>query len=90
MTSAKTRVHDVETAVPGVIAALLLTHVLSPPVFAQSVPVLRGDAGCAWGSADCNRCVPDVVGATERLRSHGDILGFHMNGAADVDPPGAH
>jgi hypothetical protein len=29
--------------------------------------------------------VPDVLDSMHRLRSHGDILGFHMNGAADVD-----
>jgi hypothetical protein len=47
-------------------------------------PTLTGKVDCAWGSADCNRCVVDVVDSFARLRSHGDILGFHMNGAEDV------
>lgn len=50
-----------------------------------AAPVLQGRTACPWGSADCNPCVPDVLDSMHRLRSHGDILGFHMNGAADVD-----
>jgi len=48
-------------------------------------PPLLGKTDCPWGAPDCNRCVEDVVDATHRLRSHGDTLGFRMNGAADVD-----
>ena len=31
------------------------------------------------------KCVADVVDSIRRLRSHGDAMGFHMNGAPDVD-----
>ena len=50
-----------------------------------AAPPLQGRTRCPWGSADCNPCVPDVLDSMHRLRSHGDIMGFHMNGAADVD-----
>jgi hypothetical protein len=36
------------------------------------------------GSADCNVCVADATAAIGRLRSHGDGLGFRMNGTPDV------
>jgi len=45
---------------------------------------LRAYGQCPWGSADCNPCVTDVVGAFNKLSHHGDILGFQMNGAPDV------
>jgi hypothetical protein len=47
-------------------------------------PPLAGSTPCDWGSDDCNPCVTDAVDAVNRLRSHGDVLGFHMNGAPDV------
>lgn len=46
-------------------------------------PLLKGLI-CPWGSVDCNACIPDPVDSVNSLRSHGDILGFHMNGAPDV------
>jgi len=48
-------------------------------------PALTAYTGCAWGSDDCNPCVPDAVDAIRRLRDHGDPMGFRMNGAPDVD-----
>lgn len=50
-----------------------------------AAPSLQGRTSCPWGSTNCNPCVPDVLDSMHRLRSHGDIMGFHMNGAADVD-----
>ncbi|HWM90567.1 MAG TPA: hypothetical protein VN493_07355 [Thermoanaerobaculia bacterium] len=52
---------------------------------ATSAPTLTGYTSCAWGSPDCNACVNGVQSALSSLRDHGDILGFHMSGAADVD-----
>ena len=49
-----------------------------------SAPPIAAFAPCPWGSPDCNVCVADVVGAISQLRTHGDAMGFHMNGAPDV------
>ncbi len=49
-----------------------------------TAPPIRAFAPCPWGSADCNVCVADVVGAVSRLRTRGDAMGFHMRGAPDV------
>jgi hypothetical protein len=65
------------------LVALVLLR-LAPPTNAADAPPLQGWGPCAWGSADCNVCVPDAVDAVNRLRDHGDIMGFHMNGAPDV------
>ncbi len=66
-----------------------LLVLIALPFFARVVvsadtPQLAAWAPCPWGSADCNACVADAVGAINRLRSHGDALGFHMNGTPDV------
>jgi len=45
-----------------------------------STPVLIGNTSCPWGSHDCNPCVQDVVASFNRLRDHGDVLGFHLDG----------
>jgi hypothetical protein len=37
-------------------------------------------ATCAWGAADCNKCVPNAVSAVNSLRDHGDVLGFYPIG----------
>lgn len=37
-------------------------------------------AVCAWGQADCNRCVADAVSSVNSLRDHGDVLGFYPQG----------
>jgi len=50
-----------------------------------AAPALAGKTTCPYGAADCNRCVADVVDSMNRLRTHGDVLGYRMNGAADVD-----
>jgi hypothetical protein len=52
---------------------------------AADAPPLAAWETCDWGSDDCNVCVPDAVDGIRRLRDHGDILGFHMNGSPDVD-----
>ena len=49
-----------------------------------TAPPIRALAPCPWGSADCNVCVADVVAAVSSLRTRGDAMGFHMNGAPDV------
>lgn len=70
-----------------ILPVALLLALLMPGTqraLAESAPVLTGKTDCAWGSDDCNVCVPDPVDAINRLRDHGDILGFHMNGAEDV------
>ena len=54
-------------------------------VAAADAPQLVAWAPCSWGSDDCNICVPDVPAAIRALRNRGDIMGFHMNGAPDVD-----
>ncbi len=66
-----------------VVVGLMLPGVES--VAAADAPPLTGFAVCPWGSDDCNVCVPDVPGAIRALRNRGDIMGFHMNGAPDVD-----
>ena len=65
-------------------ASLLVATLVTVGKASASAPTLLGKVDCPWGSADCNRCVADVVDSMNRLRSHGDILGFHMNGAEDV------
>ncbi|MFP2905366.1 hypothetical protein ACLESD_09980 [Pyxidicoccus sp. 3LFB2] len=37
---------------------------------------LGGDTACAWGSTDCNLCVPDVPTRFRELRDRGEALGF--------------
>ena len=54
-----------------------------PAPTSPSVPLI-GDTSCSWGDGDCNLCVPDVRASFNGLRTHGDISGFHMNGAPDV------
>jgi hypothetical protein len=63
----------------------LIVALLTPFVRAQAAeaPALTAWTPCDWGSADCNVCVADAVGAIESLRAHGDAMGFHMNGASD-------
>ena len=51
---------------------------------AAGAPPIAAFAPCAWGSADCNVCVADAADSVNRLRSHGDAMGFQMNGAPDV------
>jgi hypothetical protein len=50
---------------------LLATSLLGGSALAQWT-----GAACGWGADDCNRCVPDAVGAVNGLRDHGDVLGF--------------
>ncbi|WP_163988935.1 hypothetical protein [Pyxidicoccus caerfyrddinensis] len=44
---------------------------------ASSLVTLGGDTSCAWGSMDCNPCVPDVPARFNELRDHGEVLGFN-------------
>jgi hypothetical protein len=67
----------------GAIVLLAALTMSAGPVLAASAPPLLGHGACAWGSDDCNVCVADVVDSVARLRNHGDILGFHMNGFPD-------
>lgn len=43
---------------------------------ASSLVTLGGDTSCAWGSTDCNPCVPDVPARFNAIRDHGEVLGF--------------
>src|SRR5688572_4709084 len=54
------------------------------PLAAEAAAPPLAAAPCPYGSDDCNACVADAVGAINRLRSHGDAMGFHMNGTPDV------
>jgi len=49
-------------------------------VATPKVPELAAFVSKTYGGADHNRCVPDVAAAVNRLRTHGDPLGFHFNG----------
>lgn len=60
------------------VVSFTLSFVLGASAFAQA-PTLRGDASCAWGSRECNRCVQDVDRSLRELRNRGDISGFRMN-----------
>ncbi len=68
-----------------VLALTLLVLCSTASTQAADAPPLAAWGTCAWGSDDCNVCVPDAADAIHRLRDHGDILGFHMNGSPDVD-----
>lgn len=48
-----------------------------------SAPTLIGDTDCPWGAPDCNRCVPDVVASMNSLRTHGDLMGYHLGDGDD-------
>jgi len=48
-------------------------------VYLEGFPELKGDTSCTSDSPDCNQCVRgSIVEAFNRLRSHGDILAFHL------------
>ncbi|MGH7492887.1 MAG: hypothetical protein ACREOO_10890, partial [bacterium] len=49
-----------------------------------TAPPLAGYVSHEWGADEHNPCVPDVHAALAGLRSHGDIMGFQMNGTQDV------
>lgn len=53
---------------------------------AQAVvaPRMIGYVSHEWGADGHNPCLPEVDAALSGLRSHGDIMGFQMNGAQDV------
>jgi hypothetical protein len=57
---------------------------ISPDESLASAPALEGFTPCPWNSPDCNACVFDATSSINRLRDHGDILGFHMGPAPDV------
>lgn len=66
------------------VATLLVAGLVGGPAFAAA-PVLAGKTDCAWGAPDCNPCVQDVVGSMNSIRPRGDVVGFHMNTASDVN-----
>ncbi|WP_164016651.1 hypothetical protein [Pyxidicoccus trucidator] len=43
----------------------------------SALVTLGGDTSCAWGSLDCNLCIPDVPARFAELRDHGEVLGFN-------------
>jgi hypothetical protein len=54
----------------------------------QGYPGMRGQSDCDRGEDDCNTCVTRVEAAFSSLRSHGDVLGFHIG--AHPDPTSFH
>jgi len=67
-----------------IIATIGFVAIVLPYESRASAPELEGFTPCPWNSPDCNPCVVDAIGSINRLRDHGDILGFHMGGAPDV------
>jgi hypothetical protein len=69
------------------LAAVVACGVLSTSGQARplQLPPLLGDTGCRWGAAACNPAVRGLEAQFPTLRDHGDLLGFRMDGAADVD-----
>jgi len=43
------------------------------------------DVSCRWGASDCSAPARGLVAQFRGLRSHGDLLGYRMGGAPDVD-----
>ena len=74
---------------PRRVGGFSLLLLLSIGVFcargAAQAPAFQGYTSCPWGAADCNRCVADPIWSVNNLRNYGDVLGFHLNGAPDVD-----
>ena len=67
------------------VLAVVAVSLFMPRTVVAQTPTIAAFSPCAWGSADCNACVADPVWSVQRLRSHGDAMGFHMNGTPDVD-----
>ena len=67
------------------VLAVVAVSLFMPRTVVAQTPPIAAFSPCAWGSADCNACVADPVWSVQRLRSHGDAMGFHMNGTPDVD-----
>jgi hypothetical protein len=63
------------------IAAAMVSDTASP---IQADIEFQGLTDCDADSEDCNVCVKDAIGSVSQLRTHGDIMGFHMNGFPDV------
>ena len=64
----------------------LMNLLMSSSVSGQTVaaPRIVGSVSDEWGADEHNPCLPDLDAALSALRSHGDIMGFQMNGAQDV------
>ena len=67
------------------VLAVVAVSLFMPRTVVAQTPPIAAFSPCAWGSADCNACVADPVWSVQHLRSHGDAMGFHMNGTPDVD-----
>jgi hypothetical protein len=56
-----------------------------PPPPSPPAAQIRGYTSCPWGSPECSPCVPDVHAALSTLRTHGDVAGFNLGPAPDVN-----
>jgi hypothetical protein len=70
---------------PATVLSLIALHCFATVAAAADAPPIAAWPSCPWDSADCNVCVADAADSIQRLRSHGDASGFHMNGAPDVE-----
>lgn len=68
------------TAVVAV-GALALVATVTP---ATAQEAFEADVSCRWGARDCSRPARDLVAQFNRLRDHGDLIGFGMGRAPDV------
>jgi hypothetical protein len=67
----------------GAAAAGVLGLAASPPAAAQGG--FAADVSCTWGARDCNPPARNLLSQFRRLRDHGDIWGFRMGPAPDVN-----
>src|SRR5215210_6145326 len=72
----------------AVAAALGLAIASGPAARERGVAAQAGfvaDTTCTWGARDCNPPARGVLAQFRRLRDHGDIWGFRMGPAPDVN-----
>src|SRR5262249_43550313 len=68
----------------ALVVSMFALQVAATAAAAAVAPPIAAWAPCPWGSAGCNVCGADAVDSLNRLREHGDAMGFQMNGAPDV------
>src|SRR5262245_17181456 len=68
----------------ALVVSMFALQVAATAAAAAVAPPIAAWAPCPWGSVDCNVCVADAMDSINRLRDHGDAMGFQMDGAPDV------